>query len=287
MTSREEQFREAAEKQGKFPTDPFFPPVYPLTPSPPPSPTLSVALLPQLAGEVSNSVCIVIDALRATTVIATLFERGLPRLYVAGSHGVAEAFARKRGYLLCGETDGFVAPGFDFGNSPSEFVRMDFTDKPVVLSTSNGTKAVAAVSGAKQIYLGSALNRLAVSEAAWNEAGRTGANLLVVCSGTMGEFTLEDAAVAGGYVEALYGRAGAWELPQVKDSAIACRRLWQSEPNLLRGLMEGNHAHALAERGFGEDIGFCAAVDTLSHVPTLVTEDRAASVRCPVIFIEG
>lgn len=257
----------------------------PSIPCPPPSPTLAVALLPQLAGDVSNSICIVIDALRATTVIATLFEKGCPRVYVAGSHVIAKTFARERGYTLCGETDGFVAPGFDYGNSPTEFSRLDFTEKPVVLSTSNGTKAIAMVSGAKRIYLGSALNRMAVSEAAWREALQIGANLMIVCSGTLGEFTLEDATVAGGYVEALYGQAGAWELPIVKDSAIACRRLWQSESNLLRGIMEGNHAHALADRGFGEDIGFCSMVDTLSHVPTLVSEAETETVPCPVILL--
>ena len=180
-------------------------------PSPPPSPTLAVALLPQLAGDVSNSVCIVIDALRATTVIATLFERGCPRVYVAGSHAIAETFARKHGYTLCGETDGFVAPGFDYGNSPTEFSRLDFTGKPVVLSTSNGTKATAMVSDARRIYLGSALNLIAVAKIAWSEALQTGSNLMIVCSGTLGEFTLEDATVAGGYVEALYAQAGAWE----------------------------------------------------------------------------
>ena len=246
---------------------------------------LSTALLPQLAGDVTNAVCIVIDALRATTVVATLFERGCPRVYVAGNHALAEKFARERGYTLCGETDGFVAPGFDYGNSPTEFASLDFTEKPVVISTSNGTKATATVADSKQIYLGAAVNRMAVAKAAWAEAVRTEANLVIVCSGTLGEFTLEDATVAGGYVEALVAQAGAWELPFVKDSAIAARRLWENEPNLLRGLMEGNHANALAARGFGVDIGYCAMVDTMTRVPTLVSEADAGTVDAPVILL--
>src|SRR5262245_24374769 len=97
-----------------------------------------VALLPQLAGEVSGAVCIVVDVLRATTVIATLFERGCPRVYVAASHETARVFARANGYVLCGETDGYKVEEFDFGNSPTEFAAHDFTGRPVVLSTTNG-----------------------------------------------------------------------------------------------------------------------------------------------------
>ena len=68
---------------------------------------IRVALLPLLAGEVSETVCVVVDVLRATTVIATLFARGCPRVYVAASHAAARDFARAKGYVLCGETNGF------------------------------------------------------------------------------------------------------------------------------------------------------------------------------------
>lgn len=243
------------------------------------------ALVPELAGDVSQAVCIVVDVLRATTVIATLFDRNCPRVYVAASHESARTFARSRGYTLCGETEGYRVEDFDHGNSPVEFAGLDFTEKPVVLSTTNGTKATALVAGARRVYLGAAINRMAVAQAAWQTAQETGSDLVVVCSGTNDQFTLEDATVAGLYVEALTAQAGAWEMPSQADSAIACRRLWHSESNLLRGWMEGVHAPTLANRGFGEDVGYCASIDTLAHVPTLVAEADAASVPCPVILV--
>jgi 2-phosphosulfolactate phosphatase len=248
---------------------------------------IRVALLPQLAGEVSEAVCVVVDVLRATTVIATLFERGCTRVYVAASHDTARDFARPRGYTLCGETDGFKVEDFDFGNSPVEFAAQQFTGRPVVLSTTNGTKATAAVAGARRVFLGAAVNCKAVAQAAWNAAQETGSDIVIVCSGTNDQFTLEDATVAGLYVETIVGQAGAWTIPDQADSAIAARRLWQSEPNLLRGWMEGYHARALADKGFGEDVGYSAAIDTLTHVPTLVPESEADSVAAPVVLVNS
>lgn len=246
---------------------------------------IRTALLPQLAGEVSNAVCVVIDVLRATTVIATLFDRQCPCVYVAASHETARDFARAHGYVLCGETAGYKVADFDYGNSPSEFAHMDFKDRPVVLSTTNGTKATAMVADAQKVYLGAAINRANTAKAAWEAAEEAGNDIVIVCSGTDDQFTLEDAMVAGMYVEAIAAQAGAWTMPRQADSSIAVRRLWEKEPNLLRGWMEGIHAQTLADRGFGDDVGFCATTDTLDNVPTLVAEDQKATVACPVILV--
>ncbi len=246
---------------------------------------IRVALMPELAGEVASAVCVVIDALRATTVIPTLFDRNCPRVYVAASHDIARTFARANGHVLCGETEGYRVPDFDYGNSPVEFAALDFTGRSVVLSTTNGTKATARVADARKVFLGAAINRMATARAAWNAALELDADIVLVCSGTRDQFTLEDATVAGLYVEAIAAQAGAWENPRIADSAIVARRLWQSEPNLLRGLMEGVHAQTLADRGFGADVGYCCKIDELSVVPTLIAESDAANALAPVILI--
>jgi len=246
---------------------------------------IRVALLPELAGDTANCVCIVIDVLRATTVVSTLFYRGCPRVYAAASHDAARIFARSAGYVLCGETGGLKEPDFDYGNSPVEFSTLDFTGKPVVISTTNGTRAIATISTAPTVLLGAAVNLTRVSRVAWTEAIENDRDIVVVCSGTDRQFTLEDATVAGLYVEAITGLAGAWQMPHVADSAVACRRLWQGEPNMLRGWMEGIHARNLGDRGFGADLGYCSAIDTIQNVPVLVEEDDVDSVECPVLLV--
>jgi 2-phosphosulfolactate phosphatase len=245
------------------------------------------ALLPELATNTASSVCSVIDALRATTVAAALFQSGCPALYAAPSHDLARRFARSCGYLLCGESGGKKVPDFDYGNSPVEFSALNLTGKPVVLSTTNGTRAIAAVNAAPYVLLGAAVNRMATARLAWELAADRGYDIEIVCSGTDGHFTLEDATVAGLFVEAIGGFAGPWTIPDIADSAVACRRLWQKEPNMLRGWMEGAHAHTLANLGFGEDVAFCSKIDTISHVPVLTTETTPAAMRpsCPAILV--
>ncbi len=246
-----------------------------------------VALLPQLAGNTSNAVCIVVDVLRATTVTSVLFDRNCPLIYVAASHNDARKFATDKTVVLCGETGGIKEPDFDYGNSPVEFSTIDFTGRPVVLSTTNGTKAVAHVSHARKVFLGAAINRMAVAIAACEEANAAVSDIVIVCSGTDANFTLEDATVAGLYVEAIYGMAGgmSFGVPRLDDAAIACRRLWQHEPNMLRGWMEGIHAQTLGDRGFGDDVGYCVGIDKLLNVPTLVTQDMVNTVTCPIVLV--
>ena len=156
-----------------------------------------------------------------------------------------------------------------------------------MLSTTNGTRAIAAVNAAPHVLLGAAVNRMTAARLAWELAVEGGYDIEIVCSGTNGHFTLEDATVAGLFVEAIGGFAGPWTIPDIADSAVACRRLWQKEPNMLRGWMEGAHAHTLANLGFGEDVAFCAQIDTISHVPVLTTEATASEARpsCPAILV--
>ena len=246
---------------------------------------LDVAFLPEEAGDVTDAVCIVVDVLRATTVLATLFERGCPVAYVADEHGKAERFARDRGFVLCGESHGLKAPGFDYGNSPTEFAALDFSGRPAVLSTTNGTRAASMVSGARRVYLGAAVNLTAVAQRAWREAMDTGSDLVVVCSGTNRRFTLEDTVVAGMFVEALTACAGAWEMPSVADSAIAARRLWEQDGSLLRSWMEGAHAQKLSEMGFSDDVTFCASRDLLRTVPALLPEAGTEDYPWPVVLV--
>ncbi|CCW36412.1 2-phosphosulfolactate phosphatase [Chthonomonas calidirosea] len=246
---------------------------------------IRVALLPVLAGDVQDAVCIVIDALRATSAIAVLFARNCPRVYVAAGHEAAIRFARENRLLLCGETGGRKPEGFDFGNSPVEFLTQDFQGRPVVLSTTNGTYALSQVRQARHVFAGAPLNRTAVAQAAWTAAQQAEADIVIVCSGTDGDFTLEDATSAGLFVEALIAQATPWELPLLDDAAVACKRLWQQDPQLLRSWLEGRHAQHLAEIGFGEDVAYCAQLDRLSVVPELVRDSSAELPTAPIFLV--
>ncbi len=245
---------------------------------------LRVAFLPEQVINAGNSVCIVLDVLRATTCMAVLFSRRCPRIYASDSHEKARAFARPRGFALCGEVGGLRVEGFDFGNSPVEFTSNDFLGKPVTLSTTNGTKAIARISEAPCVLAGAAVNMQAAATAAWMAAQETDRDITLVCSGTDEYFTLEDAVVAGMYVERLQSFSSVQQPVTITDSALAAMRLAASPSGLLRNIMEGYHAQKLCDLGFGADVEYCAQVDILHNAPVLVTERYADQVEAPLLL---
>ncbi len=245
---------------------------------------IRVAFMPVLANHVDSSVCIVIDALRATSCVVALFDSRCPRVYVAGNHATAREYARSRGFALCGESEGFRVEGFDYGNSPTEFASLDFYGKPAVLSTTNGTKAINSVASAPVVLLGAVTNLTACVEAAWHAAVERDLDIMFVCSGTDEEFTLEDSLTAGLMAERFARLAAGQVNLEWADSALAARKLSYTEPNMLRAWMTGNHARRLCDRGFGDDVAFCAQQDTSVIVPVLVREREADMVAAPVLL---
>src|SRR5690606_17237699 len=65
-------------------------------------------------------------------------------------------------YILMGEREGIIQPGFDFGNSPSAIESVDFTSKTVVHTTSAGTQGIVNAVGADEIITGSFVNAQAI-----------------------------------------------------------------------------------------------------------------------------
>jgi 2-phosphosulfolactate phosphatase len=117
---------------------------------------VDVAFTPRDLIEDDLGVAVVIDVIRATTSIVTLFSRGLFELYAAPSLGQGEGLARSRGFVLCGEHQGRRPEGFDFGNSPVAFQQQRFDGKSAVLCTTNGTVALHAVHRAHAVLIGTA-----------------------------------------------------------------------------------------------------------------------------------
>jgi 2-phosphosulfolactate phosphatase len=238
-----------------------------------------VAFLPTEVHDPAGAVCIVIDALRATSTLATLFGRGVTVVHVAGSiEDARELYAGLPESLLCGESGGLPPAGFDYGNSPVEFEGLDVAGRTVVLATSNGTRALASLAGAHAVFTGSLLNLTAAARAALDVAKRDRIKrVIAVCAGNeLGTiFSLEDTYVAGAFIERLVRLADDPDaLARLADRATAAYRLWRaySSPRLAVG--EAVHGQALARLGLSADLDACARVDIypvaprLTHTPT-------------------
>jgi 2-phosphosulfolactate phosphatase len=231
---------------------------------------IDVALVPAVARTWSDTVCIVIDELRASSTITTILDGGCSRLYVTAGLAAARRLARMHDGLLAGERGGSAPRGFDYDNSPAELARADLRDRVVVLSTSNGTKVLGWVKHAPATLVGCLLNARACARVAVELAASMNARVGVVCAGTLGEFALDDAVAAGVMVERILeaaDRQGA--VGNLSEAAVATVQLRSSYDNLVGPLQGSVAGRLLARLGAYEDVPFCARVDVSTTVPIL------------------
>lgn len=212
-------------------------------------------------------VVVVLDVLRASTTIATALSHGARAVIpVEGSDEVitrSKAFERSE-VILAGERKSMRIPGFDLGNSPREFTPEAVEGKTILFTTSNGTNALLAVQGAREVIVGSFVNFSAVA-AMVRAAAREKIDLSFVCAGSDRQFSLEDAVCAGRYVRSLGRRLSQATVNDAARAALTLEKKYGAD--LPKMFHAATHGRALVEAGFEEDLSACAAVDSHPVVP--------------------
>ncbi len=221
---------------------------------------LDVAFLP--AGDPTD-VAVVIDVLRMTTTAAALVAGGMRRLTIVAETDAALAHAASSGALLFGERMGLPYPGFDGGNSPVEHARHDYGGRSAILCTTNGSKAVALVAGARHVLLGAIVNAPAVARLAAQLASE---RVTLVCAGTDGEVSLDD-VLGAGCIAAEVVRLGGFE---PTDAARIAMAVATGGTGVGATLASARHAHTLGELGFGEDVEYAGRLGSVGGVARLV-----------------
>ena len=221
----------------------------------------------QLASQdVQGRVVAVIDVLRASTTVAVALANGAKAVipFESSDEVVARAKHLERDdVLLAGERRMHAIPGFDLGNSPREYSAEAVEGKTVLLTTTNGTVALAGIQGARDVVVASYVNYSAVS-AMIRAAARGEADVTIVCAGRDRQFALEDAACAGRFTRAVSRPS----LVRLNDAAQACSLIDRRYGDRLDRLFEDSeHGRALAEAGFAEDLILCANVDSHPVIP--------------------
>ena len=218
-------------------------------------------------------VWLVIDVLRATTVMTRWFELGGTELYPVKTPDDARDLvqvlkARGSSPLLMGEVNGLPPAGFDLGNSPTELTYSLVQEHYCgVMSTTNGTVALCqAASSGSPVLAVSLRNYSACLDYALTLGRRVG----LLCSGRKCRPSWEDTLCAGAIVEELGTRGDVF----MTDSARIALTMWQTRGgNLKECVMKSTHAVYLEQIGFNEDIDFCCKLDAATVVPMLVTEE--------------
>jgi len=145
-----------------------------------------------------QDVYIVIDVMRATTTMTIMFEQGARQVLAAESLEQALASGKQvPERLLCGERHTQTPAGFHYGNSPAFFAQRDLHGQELVLTTSNGTRALFACPANSTRLAGCFYNGPAVTTLALSIARERQCNIAIVCAAEYGYFALEDSACAG------------------------------------------------------------------------------------------
>lgn len=230
--------------------------------------------------EVAGRVVVVVDVLRASTVMVQALAMGARAVVPFRDVEDVMASAQRHGraeVCLAGERRALPIPGFDVGNSPEQLTGPMVSGRTVLMTTTNGTAALLATHGAVRVFVGAWVN-MSATVAVMKAALAEGLDLLVLCAGQDGRFALEDAACAGLLLhEALRGRRGA----TLGDAASVARQLgrrYAADP--MRIARDASHARRLTDAGFGGDVSFCLTRDRTPLVATFV--DRQVT-REPVL----
>jgi 2-phosphosulfolactate phosphatase len=216
--------------------------------------------------QLSNQTVVVIDVLRATSVIVHAMAHGATEIMPVAT--VEEAFQRLKTFppgstLLGGERGSRKIEGFDFGNSPREYVAGKVKGKRLILTTTNGTKAFHTVASGAEIVAGSFFNVGAAAQRCLD----LGRDLLLFPSGDEGHFSLED-TVCGGMLVDLISKKDR-ERAVLTDASRSAVILYQRfETNLSEAFHLSHHGRDLLDLGLGEDLLYCARTDITPLVPT-------------------
>lgn len=211
--------------------------------------------------ENKEAIVVVIDVFRATSAICTAFEYGVKSIIPVEK--VEEAIEYKeKGYIVAAERQGQVVEGFNLGNSPFHYMDKELVGKEVVLTTTNGTRAISIAKDSHQVIIGSFLNLTAVCD--YLKAQKR--DVVLLCAGWRGRFNLEDSLFAGAAVNNLAGEY----YNELSDSARAAQTFYEVGERDIEGFLENSsHRRRLKNLNLEKDISYCLQIDETSIVPVL------------------
>jgi len=211
---------------------------------------------------------VVIDVLRATSVIVTAIANGAREIIPVSTLDFAmkvsgDAFRSQT--LLCGERNTKMVEGFNLGNSPSEYTSEVVSGKSIILYTTNGSKSIVKAKFAENLFIASFLNLKVVVK----HLKKLKKDVDIVCAGTNGFFNMEDSICAGTIVSELKNEIDNLTLSDSAAASVTLSKFTaRSIPNMLH---KTEHGKLLIENGFKADVEDCAILDKYNVIPYYVS----------------
>ena len=243
-------------------------------------PSLHTSLSPALVHlyDVSNSIVVIIDVLRATSTIATALFNGAKSVIPVDSVSRCIELGRQIDGITAGERDGKIAEGLKNGNSPFEYPREFIEGKTLVLTTTNGTRLLhmALEKGANEIITGSFSNLSAVCD----HLVETNRNVILGCAAWKDRVNMEDVLFAGAVISRVRRH---FEINC--DSSHIAEAMYEKGKKDLFGFLRKNnasHYHRLMKFGLEKDIRYCLTADEANVLP-IYSEGTLIVKSAPVV----
>ncbi|MEM1135012.1 MAG: 2-phosphosulfolactate phosphatase [Bacteroidota bacterium] len=224
---------------------------------------IEVCLTPELIHlyQPEGKIVVVTDIFRATSSMVAGLASGVALIKPVASIAESEVF-HTNGFFRAGERNGKKIEGFELGNSPLEFILEKYIGERIVMTTTNGTRAISLSQQAEKVIIGAFLNLQAVI----NFLLKPQNDVLIFCAGWKGKFSMEDTLFAGALCQALEGTYES----SGDDSVLAAKSLYSNaEIDLYHYLKSANHTKRLSGLQFENDIKFCLEKNRFETIPII------------------
>ncbi len=223
--------------------------------------------------DLTKSIVVIIDVLRATSTIATALHNGAKAIIPVDSVAECIRIGKQIEAITAGERDGRVAEGLEYGNSPFEYPGTFIAGKTLVLTTTNGTKLLhmALEKGAPEIITGSFPNLSAVCE----HLIKKNRNVVLACAAWKDKVNIEDTLFAGAVIERIKEHFNV-----LCDSSNIAYTLYRTASEDMFAFMkehDASHYHRLINYGLEKDIRYCLTPDVANVLP-LYKEGKLVSI---------
>lgn len=203
---------------------------------------------------------VIVDILRATSAICTAFQNGVAQIIPVPTREEAKQY-KSKGYMVAAERDGRVLDFADFGNSPFNFTSDRIGGKMVAYSTTNGTKAIHHARHNKTVIIASFLNLSSVANLLTEKQD----DVLILCAGWKGRFSLEDTIFSGALAEKLLDSG---KFYTICDSVTASLDLWKlAKPNIMEYIDKVAQRERLRKLGLDDVLEYCHTPDSSDQIP--------------------
>lgn len=219
-----------------------------------------------------ESTVVIVDLLRATSVISVAFECGIESIIPVKTLKEALKYKNIENHIIAAERNTLPIDGFDYGNSPYHYLDSNVKGETLALTTTNGTKAIHLAKGHK-IITASFVNLDAIIEYLINDSN----DVIILCSGWKGLFNLEDAVLAGAISERLLHSNSFLSNCDSMQASIQLYSIGKSD--LFGYLSKSAYRNRNNSEGVIKDTRFCLNPTIRSSIVPIYTDGRLIKAR--------